>query len=291
MPPITRIAFLIPLLLSLALPACMSTSPASEQIDWHRQRLSALRAEDGWLTLVGLDFLSEGSQTIGNCGGATFSYPNCADPIVGRLDVDGDTVRFTPNGANEPTLLTSDDVGAPSVIRSGSVSFTLVRRNGRLALRVKDNASPVRTDFTGIELFPFDPSLVVEARALPPAGGERVSITNVRGFVEEQPVAATLDFSLGGAPQRLIATSGSNGRLFVVFADATNGGETYGGGRFLDLPAPRSGVVSIDFNKAYNPPCCFTAFATCPLPPASNRLALAVRAGERAPITSDSNRH
>lgn len=269
----------------------MPPSPAADQLAWHSQRLSTLRADDGWLTLVGLDFLSDGSHTIGNCGSATFSYANCADPIVGRLDVSGDTVRFTPDGSNGSTLLTADDAGAPSVIRSGPVSFTLVRRNGRLALRVKDNASLVRTGFTGIELFPFDAALVVQARALPAAQGERIAITNVRGFIEEQPIAATLEFSLGGAPRRLVATAGSNGRLFVVFADQTNGGETYGGGRFLDLPAPTDNAVTIDFNKSYNPPCSFTAFATCPLPPDQNRLALPIRAGERAPRTSDSATH
>lgn len=271
--------------------SCMSTNPiesSSSQAAWHAARIASLTAEDGWLTLVGLDFLDDGSVAIGAGELADLRYPNCAAPIVGRLDVSGSTVRFTPDGASEANTLTADDAGPPSVIRSGSVSFTLVRRNGRLALRVRDSQSPVRTGFAGIALFPFDERLVVEARVIPAAAGERVAITNVRGFVEQQPIAATLEFELLGQPFRMVATAAPKGRLFLVFGDATNGVTTYGGGRFLDLDAPRDGSVIIDFNKAYSPPCSFTAFATCPLPPACNLLPVAVSAGERSPHPGDS---
>jgi len=263
--------------------ACSTMTPQQAQLAWHAQRLDALQAPDGWLTLVGLDFLPEGTSTIGHCGSATFSYPNCHEPIVGTFVVSGSAVRYTPSGAEESTSLTADDQGTPSVIRSGSVSFTLVRRNGRLALRVRDNDSPTRTDFPGIDLFPYDPSFVVEATVLPAASDEKVAITNVTGFVEEQPVAARLRFTLLGQPQQFVATAGQGGRLFIVFGDATNGSQTYGGGRFMDVAAPADGRVSLDFNRAFNPPCSFTSFATCPLPPEGNRLGGGVTAGERAP--------
>lgn len=271
--------------------SCMPTNQTplqSGHAAWHAARIASLTSEDGWLTLVGLDFLTDGSITIGGGDRADLRYPNCAAPIVGRLDVSGSTVRFTPDGASEASTLTADDAGAPSVIRSGSVSFTLVRRNDRLALRVRDNLSPVRTGFAGIACFPIDERVVVAARVLRPAPDERVAITNVRGFVESQPVAAVLDFELLGRASRLVATAGSNGRLFVVFGDETNGVSTYGGGRFLDLDAPRDGTVIIDFNRAYNPPCAFTAYATCPIPPACNRLSTAVSAGECLPHPGDS---
>jgi uncharacterized protein (DUF1684 family) len=259
---------------------------ARERDAWHAQRLAALRAEDGWLTLVGLDFLTDGAQTFGAGATAALRYPNCAEEFVGTFEMDGQQVRFRRAGAQHAEALTADDAGTPSVIRSGPVSCTLVRRNGRLALRVRDNASPVRTGFTGIDLFAFDPELVVQAEVRPAKAGEVIAITNVTGFVEEQPVAARLGFELAGARHEFVATAGAGGRLFVVFGDATNGGETYGGGRFLEVAAPVDGRATLDFNRAYNPPCSFTAYATCPLPPGPNRLGCAVRAGERGAETS-----
>ena len=268
--------------------ACSTMTPQQAQLAWHAKRLDSLRAQDGWLTLVGLDFLPEGSSTIGNCGSATFSYSNCLEPIVGTYSVTGSAVRFTPSGASESTPMVADDQGAPSVIRSGPVSFTLVRRNGRLALRVRDNESPIRSGFRGIELFPYDPNFVAEARVLPTADGEKVAITNVTGFVEEQPIAARLEFAMLGRTYRFVATAGQGGRLFVVFGDATTGSQTYGGGRFIETAAPADGRTVLDFNQAFNPPCSFTSFATCPLPPASNRLDCQVTAGERAPLQGNS---
>ncbi|MGA1391560.1 MAG: DUF1684 domain-containing protein [Phycisphaerales bacterium] len=119
--------------------------------------------------------------------------------------------------------------------------------------------------------------------AVEPARDRTIAITNVTGYLEEQPLAATLRFELDGVSRELLATSAGEGRLFVVFGDETNGRETYGGGRFLEVPAPIDGRTTIDFNRAYNPPCAFTAFATCPMPPAGNRLPVRVEAGERRP--------
>ena len=307
-----RCALLLGALLPLA--TCMSASTnatsATQHADWHAKRLETLRAEDGWLTLVGLDFLPEGTSTIGSADGATFRYPNCAEPIVGRLEVADGRVSFRQGAgdgnavgtevgteagtAGGAAVWTADDAGPPTVLRSGTVSFTLVRRNGRLALRVRDNASPVRTGFAGIALFPDQPAFAVRARVEAPPAGATVAITNVTGFVEEQPVAAVLRFRLpddaGGVPEaehRVIATAGSGGRLFVVFGDATNGAETYGGGRFLDIAAPVDGWTTIDFNRATNPPCSFTPYATCPLPPEDNRLPVRVPAGEKHRVAAE----
>ncbi len=265
---------------------------ANEHASWHVKRVTALAAEDGWLTLVGLDFLADGSYRIGNGSGCEFRYANLTAPVIGTFLVEGMQVRFRAESADVlldgapirgEAVLVADDAGAPSILRNGSLSITLVRRNGTLALRVRDNASPVRTGFRGIDLFPYDPALVVEGRVIPAASGETVAIANVTGFVEETPIAARVRCTLAGTAHDFVATAGANGRLFVVFGDATNGRDTYGGGRFLDLPAPVDGRTTIDFNRATNPPCAFTAFATCPTPPAGNRLPVAVRGGERAP--------
>ena len=266
-------------------------SPISQRAAWHAARVESLRRADGWLTLVGLDFLRDGSWSVGNGSGATFRYANCTAAQIGRFEVAGDAVRFVPTPSAAVTIergavgepLIADDKGAPSVVVNATMTFTLVRRNGTLALRVRDSASAVRAAFQGIELFDYQPSAVVKASVTPALPGQTVTITNVKGFVEEQPVAAVLDFELGEQRHQLIATSGSDGSLFVVFADQTSGAETYGGGRFLDIPAPIGGNTTIDFNRAINPPCCFTAFATCPLPPAANHLSVRVVAGERLP--------
>ena len=269
------------------------SAPSAEAVArdaWHAERLSRLQAPDGWLTLVGLDFLEEGEFTVGRDASAAFSYPGCADDLIGRFVVDGEVVRFLPEPRAEVSIergtagepLVADDQGPPSVVRSGTVSFTLVRRNGRLALRVRDSASPIRTGFVGVELYPYDPTWIVDA-TVEPTRDRTIAITNVTGFLEEQPLAATLRFDLDGATRELFATLAGEGRLFVVFGDETNGRETYGGGRFLEVPAPVDGRTAIDFNRAYNPPCAFTAFATCPMPPAGNRLPVRIEAGERQP--------
>ncbi|MFM7134765.1 MAG: DUF1684 domain-containing protein [Planctomycetota bacterium] len=285
---------LLVLSVTAALVSCAAPGDrgASERAAWHESRLKALAAEDGWLTLAGLDFLEEGASSYGAGPDATLRYAHATAPIVGVFHRSGDRVAFraAPGAAVSAdgapcaeVVLVADDAGKPTVLRDGPIMITLVRRNGQLALRVRDNASPVRTGFAGVDLMPYDPSLAVEAQVAAAAPGERVAITNVTGFVEEQPVAARLRFELGGAPHEFVATAGAGGRLFVVFGDATNGVSTYGGGRFLDIDAPFDGRTQIDFNRATNPPCSFTPYATCPLPPGQNRLPVAVEAGERAP--------
>ena len=268
-----------------------SDDAAAAHERWHVERLERLEAPEGWLTLVGLDFLDQGVSVAGRGEAATLRYAGCASERIGRFEVEGEAVRFLAEPGAEVSIergiagepLTADDAGPPSVVRSGSVSFTLVRRNGRLALRVRDSQSPVRTGFEGIGLFAFNPSRSVEASVEPAASGSTVAIVNVTGFREDQALAATLRFELDGEPHALLATPAGEGRLFVVFGDETNGRETYGGGRFLEVPAPIGGRTTIDFNRAYNPPCAFTAFATCPMPPAENRLPVRIEAGERQP--------
>jgi hypothetical protein len=164
---------------------------------------------------------------------------------------------------------------------------TLVRRNGQFALRIRDRDRETRTRFAGIDRFPFDPSRRVEATFTPAEAGATFGVRNVTGFVDETPLAGELRFRLDGHDLTLLATGDGSGGLFVVFGDLTNGRSTYGGGRFLAVPAPTSGQTSVDFNRATNPPCSFTPFATCPTPVAANRLPLAIEAGERHGSTGD----
>jgi uncharacterized protein (DUF1684 family) len=299
----------IALLLAFALVACASTPgaarprfDASARDAWHAARIKALTADNGWLTLVGLDFLKDGETTIGSSPECTLRYEHATAARIGVFVKNGERVAFQPAQGADVTLdgarvtnelqLLADDAAAlanaaPKMLQNGPLAIMLVRRNGALALRVRDNASPVRTGFHGIPLYPFDPALVIEARVVPAPTGTTIAITNVMGFVEQQPLAATLRFEIAGRACALAATEGGHGGFSLVFGDTTNSAETYGGGRFLEVGAPVGGKAILDFNRAYNPPCCFTHYATCPLPPAENRLDMPIAGGERNPHSAE----
>jgi uncharacterized protein (DUF1684 family) len=149
-------------------------------------------------------------------------------------------------------------------------------------LRVKHADAPARTGFHGLQYWPGGPDWVVDARYVANPPGRTLDIANIIGIVEATPNPGRVEFKRNGNPYRLEALEGDDGGLFLVFADGTSGHGSYGAGRFIDTAAPVDGHVRIDFNQAYNPPCAFTPFATCPLPPPGNRLRLAIRAGEKA---------
>ncbi len=261
---------------------------------WHAERIERLSAEDGWLTLVGLDFLDEGKTTIGAGEKADLRYEGLGVDLAGTFTKSGDTVRFvaapgaamTMNGMPVDSVTLTEDQGPESYLRSGTVSVALVRRNDALALRVRDNASPVRLHFKGVERYAFDPALRVTARIERHEKGETMAVTNVLGYTADAPRDATLVFDLDGQERRLDA-QGTFDSLFVVFGDTTNGAETHGGGRFLYVKIDEGDTAIVDFNRAYNPPCAFTAYSTCELPTANNRLPIPIRAGEKAVKSSE----
>ena len=165
--------------------------------------------------------------------------------------------------------------------RLGTLRLSLIERGGRLAVRLKDADSEVRRRFRGIESFPIDSAWRIEARFEACAPARRVSVPNIPGLVDEETSPGALVFAAGGRTHRLdsILERGETD-LWILFGDATNGRETYGAGRFVYVPPPVEGKTAIDFNKAYNPPCVFTPYSTCPLPPPGNRLPIRVEAGE-----------
>ena len=199
-----------------------------------------------------------------------------------RDDVLEPGVAATIDGApaRRATLVT-DAAGEPTRVGLGSVSFYLIERDGRIGVRVKDLAHPHLADFRGVDRYPVDLRWRVEARFEPYDPPKAVPVPTVLGTISEQPSPGAVVFRVAARDHRIDALPGNDGELFLVFGDETNGKETYGGGRFLDALPPDGGRVVLDFNKAYNPPCAFTPFATCPLPPRQNKLALAVRAGEK----------
>jgi uncharacterized protein (DUF1684 family) len=258
------------------------------------RRLEWLRRPEGWLTLVGLTWLHDGDNRVGAGSEADVVLPGTDLPaLAGNVVVRGGDASFVPapeagvTHDGEPlagALALVDDVdGEPTRLALGTLRFHLIRRGDRLGIRVRDRAAPALAAFRGIEYFPIDASWRITAR-FERTPGRTISVPDVTGEVLDEPSPGSVVFERDGHEQRLDALQDTDdGALFLVFGDATNGRETYGGGRFLYTDAPSAdGSVVADFNLAYNPPCVFSPFATCPLPWAQNRLAVRIEAGERA---------
>ncbi|MFK7960861.1 MAG: DUF1684 domain-containing protein [Phycisphaerales bacterium] len=291
-------------------PGPESTMPPSSAVEarsfieaadaWHAERLASLQAEDGWLSLVALGWLEPGVNRVARDGDAAVSYAGLPHAELGTITVGGSggsdagAVVFRPaagvtvDGLPDNGHLVTDAEGTPTIIRAGTCQFHVIERGGRLAVRLKDSAAATRTEFRGIDRFPVDPSLRVDAELIAVGPGLTVPRQTIAGYEEVADVAGRARFTLGGhACDIVLHPGGAPGTYFVVFGDETNGagaaaGErTYPGGRFLSARTTAPGRVELDFNRAYNPPCSFTPFATCPMPVADNRLPLAIRAGER----------
>ena len=280
------------MLVLVAATAVAPVTEASMMETARTERVSKLKAEDGWLTLVGLSWLSQGSQTIGRAADNVIvvNSPNAAEHI-GVLALDGKVVRFSANrdtqvmhGGKPVTdlALDSDGHGKPTILTQGSVSFYVIERGGRLGVRIKDAKSATRAQFGGLAYFPNDPAWRIEATFEPYASPKRVKVPTMVGVEEEHDVPGKFHFQQNGSDLALEAFDDGD-MLMIVFADKTSGKESYGAGRFLYVEKPKAKRAVLDFNLAESPPCAFTAYATCPLPPAGNRLAVAVTAGEKSP--------
>ncbi|MFL6262575.1 MAG: DUF1684 domain-containing protein [Thermoanaerobaculia bacterium] len=259
---------------------------------WRAKRVEGLKKEDGWLTLVGLYWLKPGENRFGSDPGNPVILPQGKAPgVAGSLNLEGGTVRvnvqpgvgLTADGKPvTPGMTVSPDAsGKPTVLQLGSLSFFVIKRGDRLGVRIKDKTSPMLASFKGIDEFPIRPEWRIVAR-FEPYKDKKIPIANIIGQVSDEKSPGAVVFDWQGKTYRIDALEGGDdGSLFLVFGDQTNGKETYGAGRFLDADPPKDGKVVVDFNTAYNPPCAFTAFATCPLPPAQNKLAVRVEAGEK----------
>ncbi|QSQ12672.1 DUF1684 domain-containing protein [Myxococcus landrumensis] len=277
-------------------PAKSMTAPsttedlASSTRAWHEQRLQRLQAEDGWLSLVGLFWLKEGEQTAGSAPDSALDFPDNTPAKLGTFTRKGNTATFQPAPGVQLTRngqpftggeLKSDETGSPDVVQLGSLNFHVIQRGDKLGVRVKDSESPARKQFHGIPTYPASAAWKVTARFEPAATPRTLQVPNVLGTTEEMKAPGVLVFTVDGKEHRLTPVEDGSNKLFVIFADETNRDSTYGAGRFLYADMPKDGQVVLDFNRAYNPPCAFTRFATCPLPPRGNRLALRVEAGEK----------
>ncbi len=260
---------------------------------WRARRLESLRGEDGWLSLIGLFWLQEGENSVGGGPGSRILLPAGKTPArIGSILLDKSSVSvraepesgLTADGKPVTSMPLATDAGAgpATVLKRGSVSFYVIARGSKLGVRVKDSDAETRRNFRGIETFPYDERYRVEARFEPYVPAHDIAVPNVLGTIEKEPSPGALVFELDGKTYRLdpVLETGETD-LFVIFGDQTNGHETYGGGRFLYAKPAVGGKTILDFNRAYSPPCVFTPYATCPLPPKQNKLPIRVEAGEK----------
>lgn len=263
---------------------------------WRAERVEKLTASTGWLSLIGLEWLKEGANRVGSAPDNDIVL-SAGPAHIGTVTLGMDGVLnitlakdggATIDGKAATSAVLVDDAHVigdadPTTISVGNVSFYAIDRDGRKGLRVKDSDAPGRKHFVGIDSFPIDVSWRIEANWVPAAPDETLEMGSVIGTIDKYPVPGKLAFSRDGKHFELLPVIEvpNDKQYFVVFADRTSGKETYGAARFLYVDPPKDGKVVVDFNKAYNPPCAFTAFATCPLAPPENRLDMRVTAGEK----------
>ncbi len=246
---------------------------------WCVARERALAGPESWLGLAGLFWLEEGANRVGSDPGAAVVLPH-GPARLGEILCRGEALQWLPAGG-EALSLNSDRDGAPTVVTAGDAAFFVIERDGRFAARVRDLAWAERTPFAGIERFDYDPAWRIEAAWLPLDPPQVMEVPNVTGELKPVTVAWQAVFGVGGQSVALLPMSVSDEKAFFVFRDATSGRTSYGAGRFLDAAPAANGRIVLDFNFACSPPCAFTPFATCPLPPPENWLPFAVEAGEK----------
>jgi uncharacterized protein (DUF1684 family) len=257
---------------------------------WRAEQESELKSDNGWLTVAGLFWLKEGVNRLGADASNEIVLPEGSAPArAGEFEFHagkttlrvGDKVTATLNGKPVTTVeLKTDEKRLPDIINIGSLSLHIIKRGERYGVRVKDRNSKQRREFTGLRWFAVNESYLITAAFVRYENPKEVEIPNILGDVNKLPSPGYVTFKLDGREYRLDPILEGKNKLFFIFSDSTSGKATYGAGRFLYADLPEGETVVLDFNKAVNPPCAFTQYATCPLPPRQNRLRVAVEAGE-----------
>jgi hypothetical protein len=271
----------------------MDANAYAKEIEaWRVGRWASLKSEDGWLTLVGLYWLKEGENRLGIGPDNEIILPREKMPLqLGSFLLRHGVVRFE---THLPSFLAdgkpinsiemkSDDDEHPTILHLDSLSFQIIKRNDKFGLRVKDSQNPDRLNFQDTEFYSTDLKWRIDAHFEAYNPPKPVAITNVLDMESAEASPGAVVFEVDGHTYRLDAiTEKGESKFFMIIADKTSGKETYPAGRYLYVDPPdSSGRMVIDFNKAYSPPCAFTKFATCPLPPRQNRLPFPIAAGEK----------
>lgn len=280
-------------------PASAPNSWQRDELAWREKRATRLQAPEGWLSLIGLEWLKDGDNSFGSAPDNRIRLAK-GPAQIGVIRLDGSALRLLPPAEGFPKdlqvngqppteqVLYADDAAAPSKLSVGTLTIIVINRDGRLGLRIKDIEAPTRTAFHGLRWYAPDPRYRVRAKWIPYNPPKTLDIPTILGTVSKMPAPGAAEFRLGGKVLRLdpVLEEPDAKELFFILRDATSKKTTYGAGRFLytDLPdhgLSQPGELWLDFNRLINPPCAFTPYATCPLPPPQNRLGVAIPAGER----------
>jgi hypothetical protein len=270
----------------------------SDLLAWRAQRAQNLSAPDGWLTLVGLDWLLPGDNSFGAAADNRIRLEAPVAAHLGVLNLSGNQVRLVAPPQGFPSTLLVDgqpahatslagDDGKSTVLSAGSLTFVVIHRGDRHALRVKDSQAPTRLNFHGLHWYAPDPHFRIEARWIPWVPAHQEKIPTIIGTTIEMPAPGLAEFTVDGQTVQLepVLEGAGDHQLFFIVRDATSRTTSYGAGRFLYADFPDNGLdhpghIVLDFNRLQNPPCAYTPYATCPLPPERNRLAIALPVGE-----------
>ena len=294
---------------AIAIFTCLPLSPAAqesfsqhEELAWRTQHATDLQKPDGWLSLVGLEWLEPGETSIGSAQDNKIHLPSTAPAHIGILKLENNAVTLLPPKEGFPSGLQID--GAPakqlslradqdkdkfnSHVTIGTINFYVIKRADKFALRIKDAKSPSLLEFHGLKWFELNPEYRVTAKWTPYVPAKSVSLLTLVGTEYSEPVPGFAEFTLQGKAFRLepVLEDPDNPKLFFILRDTTSTETTYPACRFLYTTFPNHGVdrpgeLLLDFNHLENPPCAYTPYATCPLPPAGNRLPIALPVGEQ----------
>lgn len=277
--------------LALVLALGQSPPPADYRAEiekYRAARVAELTAPDGWLAVRGLFWLREGANSAGSDPASDVKLPSRVAKRLGVFTVANGQVTFTADrgaavtAGGKPVTRVAMGRGGESAIVSSGVTMSVLRRGDKVGLRMWDPASPHRTGFKGLKYFPINPAYRVRAKFTPYDKPKQVQVLNVLGMVVAMESPGYVEFTITGQTYRLepVYETARRDDLFFIFKDLTSRTDTYEAGRYLHAPLPKDGVVDLDFNRAYNPPCAFTEFATCPLPIKENQLNVRIPAGE-----------
>jgi len=285
-----RLFIIMALILSQGLSQKVYADTWQQELDsWKNDRVKSLTRPHGWLSLIAMEWFHNGENTIGSAEDNAIILPH-GPAYIGSFKLIKDKITFTANtgitiSANDKQVVATipvkmDVSGEPTVFKIDSFLFYVIER-GKPALRTKDSTAATLKNFTGIDYFPVSEDYRVSAEFIGYDPVKEIEIINVLGLISKETSLGKLSFDINGKNFKLDVMDADD-EYYIIFADKTSGRTTYGPGRFLYVPKPKQGnVTTIDFNKAYNPPCAFTDYSTCPLPPPQNRIPVYIKAGEK----------
>lgn len=260
--------------------------------EWQTKRLQNLKSENGWLNLVGLYWLKKGQNPFGSNEANNIVFPKDAPEFIGTfslykgtlsVEINKDVDVFINDSLLKEHEVFTDAEDNTTMFKTGNFRWYIIKRGDRYGIRLRDLKSPLIDQITEIPSFPIDPKWRIKAKFEKFDTPKEIAIPNVLGDTELEKCYGLLKFKVNGKECSLMPLGDAiKDDFFIIFADETSAEETYGAGRFLSVEKPnKKGITYIDFNKATNPPCAFTDFATCPMPPKENILSVKILAGEK----------